>query len=212
MKEKALAQFFYKYALAYEALNHIVHFPDLKKKRMDKLQVGPDDGRVLELGCGTGVSSKIFNEKNVISIHLDINEKFVRYGKKKKRFINGVVGTAYNLCFPDRTFDKIIFADAFHHVLDHERLFQECNRVLKPGGTFIVFDIVHKISAPNVIINHFADGMIWILDRRAFESRVARLAAQNDFVKCDFSWTQEKTLVGIVFKGIDIQAKMIKAG
>jgi protein-L-isoaspartate O-methyltransferase len=46
--------------LAYKALNHIVHFPDLKKKRLDKLQIGPDDGRVLELGCGTGVSSKIF--------------------------------------------------------------------------------------------------------------------------------------------------------
>jgi hypothetical protein len=54
--------------------------------------------------------------------------------------------------------------------------------------------------------------MIWILDRRAFESRVARLATQNDFVKCDFSWTQEKTLVSIVFKGIDIQANMVKAG
>ena len=49
-------------------------------------------------------------------------------------------------------------------------------------------------------------------ERRAFESRVARLAAQNDFVKCDFSWMQEKTLVSIVFKGIDIQANMVKAG
>ena len=64
-----------------------------------------------------------------------------------------------------------------------------------------------------VPFNHdFADGMIWILDRRAFESRVARLAAQNDFVKCDFSWTQEKTLIGILFRGIDIQATMVKAG
>jgi|GEM_PF-4750651 len=54
--------------------------------------------------------------------------------------------------------------------------------------------------------------MIWVLDRRAFASHVARLAAQNDFVKCNFSCTQEKTLVGIVFKGIDIQATMVKAG
>lgn len=211
MKETALAKFFYKSALAYEALNHIVHFPDLKKKRMHKLHVGPDDGRVLELGCGTGLSSRIFNRENVTSVHLDINKNFVSHGKKKKRFINGVVGTAYHLCFSDQTFDKIIFADAFHHVLDHERLFQECSRVLMPGGIFIVFDIVHKISAPNAIINHFADGMIWILDRRAFESRVTSLAAQNNFVSCDYSWTQEKTVIGILFGGIDIQATMVKA-
>lgn len=205
-----IARFFYKYSLAYDLLNHIVHFPDTKKKRLSKINVESGNDLILELACGTGLSSRIFYGKNVNVIHLDINENFVAYGKKKGRIGNAVVGSAYQLCFSDTSFDKIIFHDAFHHVLEHELLFKECSRILKPSGEFIILDVVAEKTASNEIINHFVDGIIWELDQEAFQRKILELAHNYNFNMFGFCVTKkEPTLMGLL-GGIDVIATLVK--
>lgn len=213
MKPSLYARINYRYARAYEFLDFIGHFPDISLKRFRKVSVSAGDGLVLELGCGTGRCSRLFNGMaDLRTVSLDINPRFVAFGRKKGRIKNGVAGTAYRLCFRDGTFDKVVVADAFHHLLDHGRLFGEASRVLKPGGAFVIFDIVgakeHK--APNRIVNHPCDGPIWLLGNETFLNRVRALGESSGLRLTDFRITKrERTFMGL-FGGVDAEAILIK--
>ncbi|MEI6125601.1 MAG: class I SAM-dependent methyltransferase [Pseudomonadota bacterium] len=209
MKETFLAKFFYTFPLAYQIGDALVHFPDLGFKRFSQIDILPRDGLTLELACGTGRSSRIFKGKQLTVVNLDINKAFVAYGKKTGRLSNPVVGSAYGLCFRENVFDQIIIPDAFHHLLDHEQVFKECRRILKPGGEFIIFDIVSRKKGPNKIVNHFADGIIWIMDHSFFVKKINDLAAAHGFMLRDVKTKQGKTIMGLI-GGIDIQAKLVK--
>ncbi len=210
MQETALSKLFYRYARAYEVLNHIVHFPDISQKRMLKPSISGGNGLLLELGCGTGLSSRVLKKIPANIINMDVNTAFVQYGSKKQRFGKPLVGSAYRLPFPDNLFRTIFVPDAFHHILDHDLLFSECFRTLKPRGMFVIFDIVHEKHAPNTIINHFADGIIWDLNQAGFKKKISALARQHGFQVKGFSAAKEKTLMGIVLNGVDIEASLEK--
>lgn len=209
MKATFFANFFYSFARAYEIGDWFAHFPDIAFKRFHKISVASGDGLTLELGCGTGRSSRIFKNKDIRVVNVDINKAFVAYGKAKGRFDLPLVGSAYDLCFRSGTFDKVIIPDAFHHMLEHESVFRECCRVLKAGGEFIIFDIVFKKNGPNKIINHLLDGPIWALDQAGFQKKINLLAEQNNFTVRDYSARKEKTIMGLI-GGVDILARLIK--
>ncbi|MCX8045071.1 MAG: methyltransferase domain-containing protein [Desulfobacterota bacterium] len=209
MKPSLLARINYSSVYAYELLDTIVHFPDLLLKRFYKIRVPSDNSLVLELGCGTGRSSRMFAGKNVRVVNADINKTFVAYGNKKKRLDRPVVCSAYALGFCTNAFDVVIVPDAFHHILNHEQLFCECNRVLKREGIFIIFDIVMEKKAPNAVINHFADGFIWSLSVQGFLEKIKNLAAAFGFTVAEVTMNKEKTLMGLL-GGIDIQVRMVK--
>ena len=43
-----------------------------------------------------------------------------------------------NLPFSERTFDRIVMVDAFHHVVDQAETAREMFRVLQPGGRIVI--------------------------------------------------------------------------
>ena len=210
MKETFLAKLNYNSPFAYELLDFVGHFPDFKMKRFGKINIKSGDGLVLELGCGTGRSSWIFQKKNITVINLDINEAFVKYGKIRGRITNPVVCSAYDLCFPDNKFDKIIISDAFHHLLEHDPLFEECHRILKPGAELIIFDVVMEKNATNTIISHYADGPVWFLNIQGFRKKLDELAHKYNFKSNEFRITQkEKKLMGLLGR-VDIIVRLKK--
>jgi SAM-dependent methyltransferase len=187
----------------------LVHFPDVSFRRFSKISVASGDGLVLELGCGTGRSTRMFTGKDVTAIHMDINKAFVTYGKKQGRLDNPLVGSAYDLCFAPGVFDKIIIPDAFHHIVQHERLFEECARILKPGGKLIIFDIVLNKKGPNAVVNHVTDGPIWIFDLEGFRKNMLRYCTAVNFDIESISAVREKTIMGLL-GGVDVQAILVK--
>lgn len=60
-----------------------------------------------------GIAKKLYSEPNKIEFHL---------------------GQAEKIPFPDQHFDLIVSIEVFCHVLDLRHAFQECLRVLRPGG------------------------------------------------------------------------------
>ena len=209
MKRSLLARLNYTCVYAYEVLDLLVHFPDLGLRRFSKVTIDAGPGLILELGCGTGRSSRMFAGKAVRVVNADINKAFVAYGSRKKRLANPVVSSAYDLGFRSSTFDAVIVPDAFHHILDHERLFAECSRVLRPGGSLTIFDIVLEKKAPNKIINHFVDGVIWSLNVEGFSKKINNLADAFGFTIAQVSMKKEKTVIGLL-GGIDIQVRLVK--
>jgi len=98
------------------------------------------DTAVLDVGCGTGGNAcYLANRYGCTVIGVDIAEQMVDYARRRAAElglasrVSFKVGDAYNLEFPDDSFDVALtmFVSQF---LDPARAFPEFKRVLKRGG------------------------------------------------------------------------------
>jgi SAM-dependent methyltransferase len=115
----------------------------------DRFPVGPAD-RVLDVGCGGGRHSFTMLRKGADVVALDYSMSEVESVMATFRVMYeagetpsdthaiAVRGDAYNLPFPDESFDVIVAAEVLEHLHDDERAFAELYRVLKPGGRIAV--------------------------------------------------------------------------
>jgi ubiquinone/menaquinone biosynthesis C-methylase UbiE len=106
--------------------------------------------KVLEVGCGNGVQTKFIHEhyQPETITGLDINEGNIRITNKEKerRQSNSVqylVGNAQDMKnIPDNSFDVVLNIESAFHYPDKEAFLKELNRVLVPGGSYLIADIL----------------------------------------------------------------------
>jgi methionine biosynthesis protein MetW len=101
----------------------------------DRVQAGE---KVLEVDCGPGVLAKKMQDKGADVMATDLSAVAVRRAQEKGIPAQQVDIDTANLPFADATFDVVVSNSAIEHRFFHERSFDECARVLKPGGRFIV--------------------------------------------------------------------------
>lgn len=127
---------------------------------------------VLDLGCGTGqLMSQIISEDS--SRHLtglDLSEEMLKIAKEnlgsKATFI---LGDSEDLPFEDSSFDLVYCNDSFHHYPYPHIVLEEVNRVLKPGGTFLIGDCYQKgISRwiMNIFMKYSHEGDVKIYSKK----------------------------------------------
>ena len=105
-------------------------------------------GRVLDLGCGTGIFTQILSHVEGVNevVGLDISKESVLQARgkcnDKCRFI---AGSATELPFPDSSFDAVVaFGDIISHIHNgYREAISEVGRIIKPGG-HLLFDIDNK--------------------------------------------------------------------
>lgn len=112
---------------------------------------------LLDAGCGTGAMLAMFGkdcpDKNYTGI--DLSEKMIQTAKKKKLDgIRFVAGDCENLPFADNSFDVVTCSTSFHHYPNPEKFFRSLQRVLRPGGRFILRDMAAKGRVTMWFINH----------------------------------------------------------
>jgi ubiquinone/menaquinone biosynthesis C-methylase UbiE len=114
------------------------------------------DDTVLDVGCGVGGTTRALAAKfSVAQIEgVDLTPEYIEVGNEinawpliKESFKGGVVprltqGSALALPYPDASFSKIVMLHVGMNIEDKARLFLEFKRVLKPGGTVGVFDVM----------------------------------------------------------------------
>ncbi|MFT4100625.1 MAG: class I SAM-dependent methyltransferase [Burkholderiaceae bacterium] len=104
---------------------------------------------LLDIGCGIGGASRFFAaERGCRVTGIDLTEDYVRTAEALSRRVglDGRVSyrraSAVALPFADATFDGAYMIHVGMNVEDKPALFAGVRRVLKPGGTFALFDVM----------------------------------------------------------------------
>ena len=108
------------------------------------------DSNILDIGCGSGISSNF--DCNVIGI--DPSKNLIEIAKKNDKMLNHkyLVESAENMIslkFSDKQFDFVLSISAIHHVKKLEKLIPELKRI----GKKFIFSILNRISSKEKIIN-----------------------------------------------------------
>lgn len=98
--------------------------------------------RLLDLGCGPGLYTSFFRDKDYVVTGIDFNEASIEYARKQHADICYIEGD-YIKDYPEGVFDTIImiYCDfGTHSDTDRDKLLQNIYASLDEGGTFI-FDV-----------------------------------------------------------------------
>ncbi len=94
----------------------------------------PPGGRLLDIGCGTGLFIEQYLERGGRGVGLDISPKMIERGRDRVPAADWVVGTGESLPFRDDSFDAVSSLLAFSYFKDPQGMLSEVYRVLRPGG------------------------------------------------------------------------------
>jgi len=138
-------EYYNKIAKSY---NELHEKEQLEKTRIILKFIKPS-GLLLDIGAGTGISTKPF-EKYCMCIALDPSKELLKRYKGNK-----ILAKAENLPFKDKTFDVIISVTVLHHT-NIKKALKEIFRVAKPNAQ-IALTILKKSKLAKTIENLLKD-------------------------------------------------------
>ena len=153
-EKRPLQKMFSAVPRSYDFLNRLLTFgfdQVWRQRAAEKCLVNSPE-RILDLCCGTGdltVKLKKTASSDTQIVALDYSETMLEAAKKKliKKHLNHIDfyhADASNMPFPDDFFDSIGIAFAFRnltfHNPDRDKFLEEIQRVLKPGGRFVIIE------------------------------------------------------------------------
>jgi ubiquinone/menaquinone biosynthesis C-methylase UbiE len=106
--------------------------------RLAALLGPPDDGPVLDIGCGTGNYTGALTAKGYTITGLEISTEMLVKARRKFPDIEFIQGNAMSLPFADASFPRVLCTLAAHHFPDRTTAFREVRRVLSTGP-FVLF-------------------------------------------------------------------------
>ena len=137
----------------------------LRKKTFSWL---PEEGRLLEVGAGTGLNFVLYPPA-ARGVASDPSTEMLRFArdKDKPEGVSLVQSCGESLPFKDDSFDAAVATLVFCSVVSPRRSFAELQRVVKSGGTIVLlehvrpkgvlgplFDLINTITVP-LFDDHF---------------------------------------------------------
>lgn len=111
--------------------------------------------RVLDIGSGIGGTSRcLAKEFGCRVTGIDLTDEYCQVASMLTakvgldELIDYRQGDATNLPFEDNEFDVVWTAHVAMNIPDKRRLYSEMHRVLKPGGTLAIYDVLAGPSGP----------------------------------------------------------------
>lgn len=127
--------------------------PGIRRWRRALLQSAR--GRVLEVGCGTGLMLNLYPDEPQPVIGLEPDRAALRRAAERRPDGPLCCASVERLPFNDASFDTVVSGLVFCSVNDARRGLAEISRVLKSDGRLLMLEHVHARSAAGR----------WLLDR-----------------------------------------------
>ncbi len=116
---------------------------------------------VLDLGSGRGndvLKATKYIGKEGKAIGVDVTPEMIEIAKKNAEKLNVknvefLLGDIENLPLEDNSVDVVISNCVINHAKNKENVYKEIFRVLKPGGRFVVSDIIAEKELPDDVKN-----------------------------------------------------------
>ncbi len=98
------------------------------------------DLRILDVGCGTGRSRRIYEKSATRYAGLDLSLGALRLARRRFPDAPWLQADALRLPYRAASHDVVAFSSVLHHVPDRGAALAEAFRVLRPGGWAFAFD------------------------------------------------------------------------
>jgi microcystin synthetase protein McyJ len=110
------------------------------------------EDRVLDIGCGYGACAVAYAERfgPAAIVGVDVTPTRIEHGREYvaqcglSEVIDLRLGDATALDFADASFDKVLAIECAFHFDTRRDFLREAGRVLKPGGTLVLTDLIPK--------------------------------------------------------------------
>jgi len=106
--------------------------------------------RTLDLGCGPGAFSEMFD--GVGYVGADLNRRYIEHAQRK-RTGTFLVSDARKVELPDGQFEQILIFGLLHHLPDQDvrAVLSEARRLLVPGGRILAIEDIPAVSRLNLM-------------------------------------------------------------
>lgn len=102
------------------------------------------EGRILDAGCGLGAVTayieRYYPAAQIVGINFSPDQ--IDHCRSRHPELTFEVMDAASLRFPDGTFDRILCVEAAFHFRTRARFLSEAHRVLRPGGSIAMADLI----------------------------------------------------------------------
>ena len=164
---------------------------------LDQLSFSKND-HILDVGCGLGGASRfIASRLNNRVTGIDLTQEYIDVGRALcawvglDKQVNLHQGSALSMPFKDETFDGAIMLHVGMNIEDKSKLFAEIYRVLRPGASFAVYDVMQinhgELAFPVPWATEFIDRKLATPDQYRQALINAGFKASSESLRRDFA-------------------------
>lgn len=126
-------------------------YREIQKRKFQALRSHlREAGRVLDVGCGTGLFLDEISEPGRSVVGVDFSADMLEEARENSTDAYLVSADADNLPFRDKSFDAVISLTLLQNMPEPRRTIREMARVVEPGGKIIATGLKKKHSGEEI--------------------------------------------------------------
>jgi ubiquinone/menaquinone biosynthesis C-methylase UbiE len=129
-----------------ETTERIPQVVDIRSRSYALLHAGPGE-RMVDVGCGAGKAVAELLERGVYATGVDSSEDMIAYASSRFPGADFRCASAEALPFADNSLVGYRAERVYSHIKNPDPAIAEANRVLVPGGRFVVVDVENDLWA-----------------------------------------------------------------